>query len=302
MAFYIGQECGDLREVIIGRCADFATISQSQLAIDPVSKLHIKRHDMPSHEAINREMDQVIEVLENYGVLVKRPLEIEGVCPLFVRDVACVIDDVFFRTNTISERAGEFAAIESIADREPFQIRQFSPAVRLEGGDVLQYGEYIFVGYHNDNFDAYQTARTNRVALLAIAESFPDRKVIGLELCKSNQSPRRNTLHLDCAFMPLPGGWAIIYEDAFVNKADIQLLEDVFAGRLIQIDVADMLHFATNVLTIKNDVVVCSKSSNITTLIQRQVGCDVVGVDLTHTEKLGGSIHCVSLPLRQAKA
>ena len=134
MAFYVGQECGDLREVIVGRCADFATISQSQLAIDPVSKLHIKRHDMPSHEAINREMDQVVEVLENNGVLVKRPLEMEGVCPLFLRDVACVIDDVFFRTNTISERAGEFAAIESIADQEPFQIRQFSPSVRLEGG------------------------------------------------------------------------------------------------------------------------------------------------------------------------
>ena len=101
--------------------------------------------------------------------------------------------------------------------------------------------------------------------------------MIGLELCKSNQAPEEMRFIL-IAFMPLPGGWAIIYEDAFVNKADIQL-EDIFAGRLIRIDVVDTLRLQRMCSRLKM-MWWFVQSSNITTVIQKQVGCDVVGVDL----------------------
>ena len=46
---------------------------------------------------------------------------------------------------------------------------------------------------------------------------FLTKKVVGLELKKSNTNPFENALHLDCAFQPVGNDFAIIHRESYVK-------------------------------------------------------------------------------------
>ena len=74
----------------------------------------------------------------------------------------------------------------------------------VEGGDVMSWNEYIFVGtYSGEDYSDYITARTNTDAVIALQELFPNKMVKSFELRKSNIDAKNNALHLDCCFQPI---------------------------------------------------------------------------------------------------
>ena len=66
-------------------------------------------------------------------------------------------------------------------------------SARAEGGDVMPWNEYIFVGYSDkEDFEKYIVARTNREGLDFLAATFPNKMVKGFELNKSDDDSREN--------------------------------------------------------------------------------------------------------------
>ena len=133
---------------------------------------------------------------------------------------------------------------------------------RFEGGDVILWKDYIFLGHiDEDVFPHNLTARTNKKALVEIESLFPEKKVIGLQLRKSDLDVSKNALHLDCAFMPLANEGMIIHKKSFLRKNDIDTLKTIFnANRIIWVTDEEMINFACNVLEITEGHYICSKS------------------------------------------
>ena len=93
-----------------------------------------------------------------------RPKEIEGLNQIFARDIAFVIDDKMVLPNIIEDREDELKAIQSVIDEiDVHQLIKMPQDARAEGGDVMPWNEYLFVGYsEEEDFEKYQVARTNK--------------------------------------------------------------------------------------------------------------------------------------------
>ena len=70
-------------------------------------------------------------------------------------------------------------ALQYVIDQiHPQKVVTFPQEVHIEGGDVMPYGNYIFVGtYYGDDYSSYITARTNMAAVTALQELFPKKIV-----------------------------------------------------------------------------------------------------------------------------
>ena len=299
MEFFIQDERGKLQTVLIGRCDHLQSISPKNFQIDPISKKNATAHQIPDEHTINSQVNGLVSLLSSLDITVIRPNKIKHTCPLFVRDLSFVIDKQLFKSHIKTPRKNELKSIEQpLAD--PFsKAVDFDRSVFIEGGDVILWNDYIFVGY-NDNrvFTSEVTARTNSEAIDALSYHFPNRKVIGLRLQKSNTDPLKNALHLDCAFMPFGSHYALIHMDSFVDREALLTLDKIFMGHLIPVTANEMRKFACNLLSISDHTVICSDSTPICNTLHN-LGLTVHKVPFHLVERLGGSIRCVTLPLTQ---
>ena len=100
--------------------------------------------------------------------------------------------------------------------------------VHVEGGDVMPWKNYIFVGtYSGEDYADHITARTNMAAVDYIRQQFPDKIIKSFQLRKS-VSAKENALHLDCCFQPLGKGKAILHKNGFLVEEDYQWLVTFF--------------------------------------------------------------------------
>ena len=136
--------------------------------------------------------------------------------------------------NILEDRSNEIQALKHLLDKIPqAQIIEFPEDAHIEGGDVMPWGDYIFVGtYKEKDYRKYITARTNMAAVARLQELFPEKKVVSFSLKKSNFDPCENALHLDCCFQPLGRGKAIIYRAGFLIESEYQWLIDFLVQKM----------------------------------------------------------------------
>ena len=219
----IQNETAQLEAVVLGIANSFGGTPSLEACYDPKSKEHVKAGTFPTEDSIIPEMKAVCNVLEKHGVKVYRPKEIEGLNQIFARDIAFVIDDKMVLPNIIDDRADELKAIQAVIDEiDAHQLMKMPQEARAEGGDVMIWNEYLFIGYsEEEDFEKYQVARTNKEGVAFLQTSFPNRKVKAFELKKSDINARENALHLDCCFQPIGNKQAILFEDGFKNSEDV---------------------------------------------------------------------------------
>lgn len=299
MTFFTQDELGKLQTVLIGRCDHLQSISPENFYIDPISKKTVTSNQLPHEHEINSQINYLVNLLSSLDITVIRPHKIKHTCPLFVRDLGFVIANKLFKSNIKTPRKKEFKAIDQPLADQLGTIVNLDPSVFVEGGDVICWNDYIFVGY-NDNpvFTSEITARTNSKAIDALSYHFPNKKVIGLRLQKSNTDPLINALHLDCVFMPFGSQFALIHMNSFVDQEALSTLHKIFEGNLISVTTDEMRQFSCNILSLSHKTVICSDSSKISNILDN-LGLTVHKVPFNLVEKLGGSIRCVSLPLAQ---
>ena len=300
MQLNIKSETGRLREVILGLPYSNGPVPTLDETFDSKSYESVKNGVYPTEASIIREMEAFEAVLKKYGVKVHRPSLVTNCNQVFSRDVGFVIDDKIIVSNIIPDRQAEIDAYESVYRNIHYKnIYNLPEAVHVEGGDVILYNDTILLGQYNfDDYSSLKTARTNRLAQDYLQMIFPGKKIIPLNLRKSDTDPYEGILHLDCTFMPVGRGKAIIYRDGFINPRDAERLVRMFGKQnVFELTKEEMYWMNSNIFSISEDVVVVEE--NFTRLADwlRKQGITVEPVPYREISKMGGLLRCSTLPL-----
>ncbi|MFZ6052326.1 dimethylarginine dimethylaminohydrolase family protein [Halocola ammonii] len=296
----VKDEFSPLREVVLGTPRSLGDVPKLEEAYDPKSKEHILKGTYPGEDDIRKEMSAFNEVLVKYGVKVYRPEVINNYNQIFARDIAFVIDDKFVITNMLEDRQREIEALDHVLKDIPdSQILRMPEDAKLEGGDIMPLEGHIFLGYSKkEDFEKYTVARTNEEGLEFVKKTFPNRKVVGFELRKSDTDPRDNALHLDCCFQPLGRGFCILYPGGFKNQDDVEFIRRFFGtDKCIEINREEMYQMNSNVFSISPEVVVSEKGFTRLNSVLRENGFTVEEIPYAETAKMEGLLRCSTLPL-----
>ncbi len=302
--FQIFDEVSPLKAVILGRADSPGPVPRPEECYDPKSLQHVLQGTYPKEEDMVKEMEEFKAVLEKYGVEVYRPLPLENINQIFARDIGFVIDHKFFKSNILPDRSKEFEAILPILEQIDAENIYFLPEeVHVEGGDVMPWGEYLFMGtYRFPDYPDYITARTNAMAVDFFTRIFPDKKVVAFDLKKSNTDPYENALHLDCVFQPVGYNKAIIHKEGFLIEEQYRFLVDLFGEEnLFHITKEEMYDMTANVFSISPDVIVSDKHfTRLNRWLENQ-GFTVEKINYREISKQEGLLRCSTLPLYREK-
>ena len=296
----VQDEVSRLRAVVLGTASSNGPAPKLEEAYDPKSAQHIKAGTYPKGDDMIVEMEAVAAVFEKYDVKVYRPKEITDYNQIFSRDIAFVIEDKFIKANILPDREQEIEAIQYVIDlMDPENIIEFPEEAHVEGGDVMPWGDYIFVGtYRGDDYAHYITARTNMRAVQCLQDLFPAKKVKSFNLRKSNTIAQDNALHLDCCFQPIGKGKCIIHREGFLEEEEYQWLVDFFGKEnCFHITKEEMYHMNSNVFSISSDVIISEKNFTRLNNWLRSEGFTVEEVPYAEISKQEGLLRCSTLPL-----
>ncbi len=302
--FNIKNEIDPLKSVILGRADANGVVPTAGQCYDPKSREHVLAGTYPKEADMVKEMAAFEQILKKYGVKVYRPELLKGVNQIFTRDIGFVIEDKFIKANILPDREAEFQAINPIlADFDQSKIIQPSEDVHVEGGDVMPWHDFIFVGtYRRPDYPEYITARTNAAAVDFLQNLFPRKKVVPFDLKKSNTDPRENALHLDCVFQPVGNGKAIIHKAGFLDENQYNFLVDLFGkDNLFEITKDEMYQMFSNVFSISPEVVVSEENAHRLNRWLIAQGLTVETVPYQEIAKQEGLLRCSTLPLQRAR-
>ena len=296
----IQNETSRLRSVILGTAKSNGPIPKIEDCYDPKSIQHIKAGTYPKEADMVREMEAVSAVLKKYDVKVYRPQVINDCNQIFSRDIAFVIEDKIIRANILPNREKEIEAIRYVWEQIDPNKRIILPEeCHAEGGDVMPWNDYIFVGtYSGNDYPNYITARTNMDAVMALQELFPHKMVKSFELRKSNTDPMENALHLDCCFQPIGTNKAIMHKNGFLIEHEYQWLVDFFGkDNIFEITKAEMYNMNSNIFSISEEVIISEKNFKRLNNWLREQGFTVEEVPYAEIAKQEGLLRCSTLPL-----
>ena len=304
LQLHVQDETSQLRAVVLGTAESNGPTPKPEEAYDPKSLEHIKAGTYPIEADMVPEMSAFESVLKKYGVTVFRPQLIPDYNQIFTRDIGFVIDDVFIKSNILPDRERELDAIQYVIDQiQPAQVVRPPEEVHIEGGDVMLWENYIFIGtYKGSDYKDYITARTNMYGVEYLRKLFPNKIVKEFDLVKSKIEARDNALHLDCCFQPVGKDKAIIYKRGFREEADYLFLLQLFGKEnLFHIKRKEMYHMYSNVFSIAPDVVVSERKFKRLNNWLRNNGFTVEEIPYAEIAKQEGLLRCSTLPLIREK-
>ena len=272
----VKNESSRLRAVVLGSALNNGPTPTAEEAYDPKSLEHILAGTYPVEADMVNEMKAFNEVFQRYDVTVYRPEMIENYNQIFTRDIGFVIDQI-----------------------SPAKVVRPPENVHIEGGDVMLWNDYIFIGtYKGSDYKDYITARTNMEGVQFIKDLFPHKIVKEFDLVKSKIEARDNALHLDCCFQPVGTNKGIIYKSGFREEADYMYLVKLFGKEnLFHITRDEMYHMNSNVFSIAPDVVVSERNFTRLNHWLREQGFTVEEIPYAEIAKQEGLLRCSTLPL-----
>ena len=296
----ITNETSRLRAVVLGTANSNGGTPKVEDCYDPKSIEHVLAGTYPKEEDMVMEMDAVAEVFKKYNVQVFRPDIIQNYNQIFARDIAFVIEDKFIEANILPDREREYKAIDNVISQiNPDNIIVLPEECHVEGGDVMPWNEYIFVGtYSGNDYKDYITARTNTDAVIALQELFPHKMVKSFELRKSNTNAKENALHLDCCFQPIGTNKAILHKNGFLVESEYNWLLNFFGKEnVFEITKEEMYKMNSNVFSISEEVIISEKNFTRLNTWLTENGFIVEEVPYAEIAKQEGLLRCSTMPL-----
>ncbi|WP_439132341.1 dimethylarginine dimethylaminohydrolase family protein [Polaribacter sp.] len=296
----IQNETSRLRAVILGTALSNGGTPKVQDCYDPKSIEHVLAGTYPKEEDMVLEMEAVAEVFKKYNVQIFRPDVIENYNQIFSRDIAFVIEDKFIEANILPDREKEYKAINQVISQiAPENIIVLPEDCHVEGGDVMPWNDYIFVGtYSGDDYPNFITARTNFAAVKELQNLFPKKIVKSFELRKSNTNPKENALHLDCCFQPIGKDKAILHKNGFLVESEYEWLLNFFGEEnVFEITKEEMYQMNSNIFSISEDVIISEKNFTRLNTWLKKNGFTVEEVAYAEIAKQEGLLRCSTLPL-----
>ncbi|WP_026775232.1 dimethylarginine dimethylaminohydrolase family protein [Polaribacter sp. Hel_I_88] len=299
----IQNETASLKAVILGTAKSNGAIPTPEDCYDPKSLQHVLNGTYPKEEDMIAEMEAVATIFKKYDIKVFRPEIIEDYNQIFSRDIAFVIEDKLIKANILPDREKEYLAIQDVLDQiNPKNIIHLPEECHVEGGDVMPWNEYIFVGtYSGDDYADFITARTNVQAVKEIQKIFPNKIVKAFELRKSNTNAKENALHLDCCFQPIGKDKAILHKNGFLIESEYEWLLNYFGKEnVFEITKEEMFHMNSNIFSISEKVIISEQNFTRLNNWLRENGFIVEEVPYTEIAKQEGLLRCSTLPLIRA--
>lgn len=296
----IKNETSRLRSVILGIANNNGPVPKVEECYDPKSIQNVLAGTYPKEEDMILELDAVAKVFEKYNVQVFRPEVLENYNQIFSRDIAFVIDDKLVKANILPDREDEYQAIKNVLKQiDQEKIIYLPQECHVEGGDVMPWNEYIFVGtYSGDDYADFITARTNIDAVITLQELFPHKIVKPFELRKSNTDPKENALHLDCCFQPIGKNKAILHKNGFLIEKEYEWLFNYFGKEnVFEITKEEMYNMNSNVFSISEEVIISEKNFTRLNTWLREKGFTVEEVPYAEIAKQEGLLRCTTMPL-----
>ena len=296
----IKNETSRLRAVILGIAKSSGPVPKVEDCYDPKSAQHVLAGTYPKEEDMILEMEAVAKVFKKYDVQVFRPIVIEDYNQIFSRDIAFVIEDKFIEANILPDREREYKVINNVISQiNPNNVIVLPEECHVEGGDVMPWNEYIFVGtYSGVDYSDFITARTNMQAVHALRDLFPHKIVKSFDLRKSNTDPKENALHLDCCFQPIGKDKAILHENGFLIESEYRWLLNYFGvENVFEVTKEEMYNMNSNVFSISEDVIISEQNFTRLNTWLREKGFIVEEVPYAEIAKQEGLLRCSTLPL-----
>ena len=303
MNLNIKNETDTLVSVILGIANDLGEIPALDKCIDPKTKFHIINNSYPKEKNCIKEINNFKNVLKKYNVNVLRPENnIKNLDQIFTRDISFVIENKFFIPEIIKERNEEKKGIKSIIDQLDKKQKIYIPNnIKIEGGDIILYNKYIFIGYTEKESDLnLKVSRTNKKSIKYIQKLFPNKKIIGIKLIKDDINPKKSILHLDCTMQPVGNNKLIIYEEGLSDKKDIKLIHKIFGQEnLIKIDKEEMYEGCANIFSINKQTIVSDITFKKLNNKLEKLGFTLEKINYREISKFGGLFRCSTLPLER---
>ena len=296
----IKNETSRLRAVILGTAKSNGPVPKVADCYDPKSAQHVLAGTYPKEEDMILEMEAVAKVFKKYNVKVFRPTVIEDYNQIFSRDIAFVIEDKFIKANILPDREREYKAIHNVISQiNPDNVIVLPEECHVEGGDVMPWNEYIFIGtYSGADYPDFITARTNTDAVIVLQELFPYKIVKSFELRKSNTDPKENALHLDCCFQPIGKDKAILHKNGFLIESEYEWLLNYFGKEnVFEVTKEEMYNMNSNVFSISEEVIISEQNFTRLNSWLRENGFTVEEVPYAEIAKQEGLLRCSTMPL-----
>ncbi len=301
MKLHIHNETGKLRSVVLGLPDSMGEPHTLEDSYDAKSYHSLQNDIYPTEKDIVSEMTEFERILKKHDVEVFRPSLIRNYNQVFARDVAFVIEDHMIISNIIQDRYDEQDAYRKIFARVGWKnIINLPESAHIEGGDVIVWNNYIFVGTcFSEDYRNFKTARTNEYAIEILKEYFPKKRIIDLELKKNDTDPFQGILHLDCTFNPVGKDKCIIYKDGFVSEDDYDLVVQIFGeDNCFHVTKQEMFEMNPNIFSISPEIVVSDSSfTRMNKHLRENWGMTVEEIPYREISKMGGLLRCSTLPL-----
>lgn len=187
---------------------------------------------------------------------------------VFVEDTVVVVDDLAVLTLPgAPERRGEVDGVEPVLRDLGLRVARLEPPATLEGGDVLQVGDTLYVG---------RGGRTNAAGVRQLRELVQPlgRAVVPVEL--------GGVLHLKSAVTALPDG-TLVGWDGLLDRAPLPTWRSAPEEP------------GAHVVPLGGSTVLMAASAPRTADWLADLGFEVVAVDISEFERLEGCVTCLSV-------
>lgn len=280
-------EYGTLRRVAMRYASDFTRDLEGP-DVHPVLARQMTTSSWTQYEvpAVRAQQDNLISLLRARGAEVVLLDPAPGCSTQhYPRDLAFVIDDVFFLARLNSEhRRPEADALADLTTKMP-KVAPL-PAGTIEGGDVMLHDQAVLVGLSEE------TSRAGADALQSTLDEYGiNREVVPVHFATSG------IVHLDDHFNIVAPGTALIHRGVF-PPAQLRWFADHFD--LIDVHDDEAQAVQANVLAIApGTVVVAAGSDRIADQLTAR-GIEILTVDYSEVTRIPGSLRCTTLPLNRA--
>ena len=286
MDVFVDSETAPLKSVIVGYPDNFMQVDAE--IINETQRKFYDGPDAPTRDAVTEQLNGFIDVLVGHGVEVLQPHPLPYLPDqMMTRDIGVVIGDTFVVTTMAARsRRHEWRGYAHLFEKFPEHVKVlFGPEdLVIEGGDVIVDRGKVFVGIGQ---------RTTLAGAAWLMQLVPEYEIVPINL--SGLHHGEDVLHLDCSFLPVGDGHALIYPGGI---RDIPAaVRDTY--ELIEVTRDEQQMLGTNVLSLDPTTVVSQPTSVRINAEMRERGIEVIEVPYSEPPKTGGSFRCCTLPLHR---
>lgn len=281
------SETGKLISVVIG-FPDNMMLGGPREIINLTQQESLRNGLIPTPERTIAEFVEFKGVLEAHGVSVLMPHYVDVQEQIYTRDIGFVVGKTFFVSGMAkAARKPEIAGIQHIIDGfSPENVVHIPEGMTIEGGDVIVDKGVVYIGVGQ---------RTESKAIDFMCEQLKDSGLQVEPIYIKQPNDGEDSLHLDCTFMPVGDGYALIYPEAMKNIPESMRHN----YQWIIVTREEQGNLGTNVLSLSPTTVLSRNSSTRLNDEMRRAGIEVIELTFDQAPLNGGSFRCCSLPLKR---